>query len=127
MSGYYGSFLSDLYPALASVELNLDLRGKGESMTKSEHFRPAMAPPVTNLLQKGSDGVAGEQVTRLLESSEFRLERIVSNGEASAPGFWYDQPEAEWVLVIPAHSWHRVDACSQDALWLALHYRASEK
>ena len=109
-----------------------------------------MFPPVTNLLRMGSDGGVGEQVTRLLESPEFRLERIVSNGEASAKGFWYDQPEAEWVLllrgsatlafagdgplslgagdslVIPAHSRHRVDSCSQDALWLALHYRASE-
>ena len=102
-----------------------------------------MLQQVTNILQRGSDGATGEQVTRLLESSEFRLVRIVSNGAASAKGFWYDQPEAEWVLlirgratltfegdgplglgagdslVIPAHSRHRVDSCSQDALWLA--------
>jgi hypothetical protein len=29
-----------------------------------------------------------------------RVERIVSLGQASAPGFWYDQAEGEWVLVL---------------------------
>ena len=30
----------------------------------------------------------------------FRVERIVSEGQASAEGFWYDQEEAEWVIVL---------------------------
>ena len=29
-----------------------------------------------------------------------RIERIVSLGQASPPGFWYDQAEGEWVLVL---------------------------
>ena len=29
-----------------------------------------------------------------------RIERIVSHGEASPPGFWYDQAGAEWVVVL---------------------------
>lgn len=29
-----------------------------------------------------------------------RIERIVSTGQRSAPGFWYDQPQAEWVLLV---------------------------
>ncbi len=76
----------------------------------------------------------------------FRLEHIVSNGHASERGFWYDQPNPEWVLLmqgraildfengeklelkagdsflIPAHSKHRVESVSQDAVWLALHF-----
>ncbi len=29
-----------------------------------------------------------------------RIERIVSTGQASPPGFWYDQEEGEWVAVL---------------------------
>jgi len=109
-----------------------------------------MLPQVTNLFQTKSAEAIGERVTRLLDLPGFRLEQIVSHGEASADGFWYDQPDAEWVLLlrgkatlsfagekplklaagdillIPAHSRHRVDSCSQDALWLALHFPAGE-
>ncbi len=28
------------------------------------------------------------------------VEKIVSTGQASPPGFWYDQPCAEWVIVL---------------------------
>jgi hypothetical protein len=28
------------------------------------------------------------------------VERIVSLGQVSPPGFWYDQAEGEWVLVL---------------------------
>jgi cupin 2 domain-containing protein len=107
-----------------------------------------MLPHVTNIFQTGSDGAIGEQVTRLLDTPAFRLEQIVSNGEASANDFWYDQLKAEWVLLlrgkatlrfdgekslklgagdsllIPARLKHRVDSCSQDALWLVLHLPA---
>ena len=30
----------------------------------------------------------------------FRLERILSKSSASADGFWYDQPECEFALVL---------------------------
>jgi cupin 2 domain-containing protein len=29
-----------------------------------------------------------------------RIERIVSNGQSSPEGFWYDQHETEWVVVL---------------------------
>ena len=87
-----------------------------------------------------------EIFTPLLERKGFRLEQIISNGQASEPGFWYDQDGDEWVLLargeaelefeqqslslqagdyllIPAHARHRVASCSQDALWLALHVK----
>jgi cupin 2 domain-containing protein len=78
-----------------------------------------------------------------------RVERIVSRGHASPPGFWYDQEEAEWVLVvrgaarirfedggvelrpgdhftIPARRRHRVEWTAQDepTVWLAVFYPA---
>ena len=41
-----------------------------------------------------------ELVTVLLKLPGVRLERIVSRGQASPPGFWYDQDVGEWVAVL---------------------------
>jgi cupin 2 domain-containing protein len=90
-------------------------------------------------------GREAEEVTVLLQTDLFRLEYIASYGQASPPGFWYDQPDPEWVMLlvgtatldfgedgtleleaggtftIPAHVKHRVSAVSEDAVWVALH------
>lgn len=86
-----------------------------------------------------------EIFTTLLEKAGVKIERIDSHGQASPEGFWYDQPQDEWVLLvkgaavleiadqppltlkagdhllIPAHIRHRVASTSADALWLAVH------
>ena len=41
-----------------------------------------------------------ELVTTLLEATNVRIERIVSHGHASPEGFWYDQDQHEWVVVL---------------------------
>ena len=41
-----------------------------------------------------------ELSNELASGRRFRLERIVSKGHASPEGFWYDQEEDEWVLLI---------------------------
>lgn len=89
-----------------------------------------------------------ELFATLLEAPGVRIERIVSHGHASPPGFWYDQDEAEWVVVlkgaarlkfedgeiemhpgdfvtIPAHRKHRVEWTTPDepTVWLAVFYR----
>ncbi len=97
--------------------------------------------------EAGEDRSA-ERFLPLLESPAFRLERIVSYGHATPPGQWYDQDRPEWVLLargravllfdggcegrlelaagdhllIPARARHRVEAVSEDAVWLALHF-----
>lgn len=83
----------------------------------------------------------------LLQTANLRIERIVSHGHASPAGFWYDQPEGEWVLLlagaarlefddkkldlqpgdyvnIPAHQRHRVAWTTPDepTVWLAIFY-----
>jgi cupin 2 domain-containing protein len=95
----------------------------------------------------------GEQITEIFARPGLRIERIVSTGQASPPGFWYDQPLDEWVAVlsgaailrfenepdarrlaagdhifIPAHARHRVDWTSADqaTVWLAVHIRPEE-
>jgi len=42
-----------------------------------------------------------EELTEVLaESNSIRIERIVSHSHASPEGFWYDQNENEWVVVL---------------------------
>jgi len=88
-----------------------------------------------------------ETVDLLLERPGARIERIVSTGQATPPGQWYDQSGDEWVallagratlrlevgalvelapgdwLLIPAHVRHRVESTSVDppCVWLAVH------
>ncbi len=90
-----------------------------------------------------------EQFRDILQRPGLRIERIVSTGQSSPPGFWYDQPQGEWVLVvqgeaklrfadeaeahhlragdyvdIPPHCRHRVEwtPANQITIWLAVHY-----
>ena len=53
-----------------------------------------------NLLRVLPDARAGEVTDALLAAPSLRIERIVSFGQASPTGFWYDQPEGEWVLLL---------------------------
>jgi cupin 2 domain-containing protein len=55
---------------------------------------------VNNLFADLPQGAAEEQFTELLSRPGVRIERIVSTGQASPPGFWYDQPHTEWVVVL---------------------------
>jgi len=105
-----------------------------------------------NLLRDLPDAGAAEIVERLAGGAAMRIERIVSLGQASPPGFWYDQDEAEFVVVlagaarlrfadedapralgpgdhvdIAAHRRHRVDWTDprMPTVWLAVFYAAS--
>jgi cupin 2 domain-containing protein len=100
-----------------------------------------------NLFTNLPQNLPEELLTTLLEASDVRIERIVSQGHSSPEGFWYDQDQAEWVLVlrgaarlefedrllemrpgdfvnIPAHKKHRVAWTTPDepTIWLAVHY-----
>ncbi len=93
--------------------------------------------------------VPEEFYTTVFRASGIRIERIVSHGQASPAGFWYDQDDNEWVIVlegsaavqfedepepvelpqgsylnIPAHARHRVvwTDPNQRTVWLAVHY-----
>jgi cupin 2 domain-containing protein len=90
-----------------------------------------------------------ELVETIIRRDAVRIERIVSRGHASPPGFWYDQDEHEWVVVlagsaevafadgdtvrltpgdwleIPARCRHRVGWTDpdRDTVWLAVFWR----
>jgi len=107
-----------------------------------------MIPSVTHLLPVLPDSMDRshtETVEPILHGPSLRLEHIVSHGQSSPPGFWYDQPHDEWVmllrgtavidfgadgllnlnsgdsLTIAAFQKHRVHHVSDDAVWIALH------
>ena len=104
---------------------------------------------MANLFAPISPEISEEIIQVLLSGGNFRLERIVSTGQATPPGEWYDQDTHEWValltggaglrfedeaaprvlcpgdyLLIPAHRRHRVEWTDPEAptVWLALHY-----
>ena len=91
-----------------------------------------------------------EQVQALSAAGDVAIERIVSTGQASPPGFWYDQERTEWVALlrggagirfadeaetrtlrpgdwveIDAHRRHRIDWTdpNRPTAWLAIFYR----
>jgi len=53
-----------------------------------------------NLLTGIDPSASAELFQDLLTLPGVRIERIVSTGQASPAGFWYDQGWAEWVLVV---------------------------
>ena len=104
---------------------------------------------VANLFANTAASLPAEQLEALVETSSFKLERIVSTGHATPPEQWYDQERDEWVVVlagsaglrfegeaaplvlqpgdhvlIPAHRRHRVEWTDngKPTVWLALHY-----
>ena len=55
---------------------------------------------VSRLLSALPAACDAEVTVTLLTADGLRFERIVSHGQASPDGFWYDQTEAEWVMVL---------------------------
>lgn len=103
---------------------------------------------VMNLFENIPENAPEELVTELLSARDVRIERIVSFGQSSPEGFWYDQKESEWVLLlegsatlgfekgtpvhltpgdyltIPAGRRHRVEKTNPNGrtVWLAVFY-----
>ena len=104
---------------------------------------------IGNLFADIPGALPDELFEELMADKGIKIERIVSKGHASPDGFWYDQSENEWVLVVqgaarlriegiegaieltagtytnlPAHVKHRVDWTKEDeeTIWLAIFY-----
>jgi cupin 2 domain-containing protein len=57
---------------------------------------------------------AVERLEPLLERPGLRIERIISTGQSSPPGFWYDQTQAEWVALLTGRATLRFADGDQD-------------
>src|SRR5262245_55315094 len=100
---------------------------------------------MTSIFTASPSALAEELTETLVRAENVRIERIVSNGQASPEGFWCDQAENEFVLVvrgaarlrledkivemkpgdwlhIAAHRKHRVEWTTPDEMtvWLAV-------
>lgn len=53
-----------------------------------------------NLLAGGMPAGDDELIEVLMQGQGVRIERIVSTGQASPPGFWYDQSDDEFVVLL---------------------------
>ena len=102
---------------------------------------------VENLFANLPELSESEQSLSLFENHAVKIERIVSQSHSSPRGFWYDQDEDEWVMVvrgeaslefeggelvrmnagdhvtIPRHVRHRVQQTDPNTIWLAVHIR----
>jgi len=108
-----------------------------------------MIDSVKNIFQHIPADFKEELIEALLETKAVKIERIVSRGHSSPPGYWYDQDRNEYVILlkgsagvlfegkdditvlgpgdymnIPAHMRHRVEWTepSEDTIWLAVYY-----
>ena len=94
-----------------------------------------------------SAAAVDEQFADILQRPGLRIERIVSWGAASPEQGWYDQENAEWLVVLegeaeleypeglkqtlvrgdslylPPHRLHRVLRTSSPCIWLTVHFR----
>jgi cupin 2 domain-containing protein len=97
--------------------------------------------------------IKDELIETILQTSNFRIERIVSQGHRSPEGFWYDQSDNELVILlkgnatlrfenqaqpikmnpgdylhIEKHLRHRVEWTNpeQETIWLAVYYNESQ-
>ena len=104
---------------------------------------------IENIFENIPDDVSKEVTKKIFESGKVRLEKIISKGHSSPKGFWYDQEENEWVIIlkgkakllfedetesvilsegdfinIPSHKKHRVEwtDASVYTIWLAVFY-----
>ena len=106
-----------------------------------------MSVRVDNIFAGASAAAGEEKFLTLFESDSVKIERIASHAHSSPPGFWYDQAEQEWVilmrgqatlefadgelvelkegdsLAIPPHAKHRVKQTAPETVWLAVHMK----
>lgn len=102
---------------------------------------------VKNLFANPGRGTVGEELLTLFESANVKIERIVSHSSPSPTGFWYDQDDDEWVIVLRGtailefadgkqvelregdyltlarHVKHRVARTDAETIWLAVYIR----
>ena len=104
--------------------------------------------PVFSLFSEAPEPLTAEVFETLLARPGIRIERILSKGQTTPEGQWYDQTDDEWVVLLKgrarliiegkpkplelgpgdgvflaAHCRHRVDWTDPDvmSLWLAIH------
>jgi cupin 2 domain-containing protein len=107
-----------------------------------------MTDPISNFFHLTPPLPDREQFDAIVSTENVLIERIISTGQTTPPGEWYDQERDEWVvllqgnaqlsypdgsaialkpgdyLLLPAHQKHRVEYTSLEppCIWLAVHF-----
>lgn len=101
----------------------------------------------SNILENLPSSIAAETLETIVQTDKLKIERIISKGHQSTDGFWYDQDQAEWVMLvkgqariqfenevielhagdylnIDAHRKHRIEWTTpeEESIWLAVFY-----
>lgn len=104
---------------------------------------------VKNIFSGIQEQTPEEIFETIIKTHQFKIERIISSGQSTDKGKWYDQDVDEWVILlkgsaglliegnnevlsmkpgdyinIPAHKKHRVEWADPEGetIWLAVHY-----
>ena len=104
---------------------------------------------IRNIFSGLQEQTPDEILETILQTHQFKIERIISRDHSTTQGEWYDQDKNEWVLVlkgnaglrfedynevlvmkpgdyinIRAHQKHRVEWTDpeEETIWLAVHY-----
>ncbi len=124
-----------------ACEVWIRAEGKTESESRCE------SKTLGNLFANVPENKVEESLETILTMPNVRIERIISHGHASPDGFWYDQDQNEFVVLlkgaarlrfedgeidvqpgsfinIPAHERHRVEwtTPSEPTIWLRVFY-----
>lgn len=104
---------------------------------------------IKNIFSKIEKNISKEIFESIIKSENIKIERIISKGQTTPNGEWYNQEENEFVLlikgeaelifeneekvnmkkgdyiIIPAHKKHRVEKTSEteETIWLAVFYK----
>jgi cupin 2 domain-containing protein len=108
----------------------------------------AMKDHIENIFEFPDQLPPEELLETLLNHDQITIERIISTGQVTPPGEWYDQEQNEWLIVlqgsgelsyednsriklttgdyllIPAHQKHRVEYTSTEppCIWLTVFF-----
>ncbi|MFQ5687585.1 MAG: cupin domain-containing protein, partial [Candidatus Scalindua sp.] len=121
----------------------------GESNTGILSKESTLTMDMKNIFSGIKNQSPEEIFETIIKTNQFKIERIISNGQSTDKGKWYDQDKNEWVILlkgsaglifednhkvitmkpgdyvnIPAHKKHRVERTDPEGetIWLAVHY-----
>jgi cupin 2 domain-containing protein len=113
-----------------AAEHGFDIGRRWGDRTTTSSEPAARTSDQPNLLSSSCPAPGEERVDRLHEGPGWRLERIHSCLASSQEGFWYDQHETEWVMVLRGSAQLQFedepqprDLCVGDSLLISPHRR----
>ena len=135
------------------AELNVAAANQREIQNREQRPQSSVAArSMTNLFAQIPASLPEEITETLVQAKNVWIERIVTCGQASPEGFWFDQDQNEWVAVIQgaarlqfedevvemnsgdwvnitAHRKHRVAWMTPDepTIWLAVFYECDAR